>query len=150
MKKILSPKFFALFALVAMSFGGLFFTPAAKAQFDPIDPCASSEASANCVSACKLKPDSALCVDSKQSQPQSGEEAANPVTETIGRVANIVAVVVGVISVIIVIIAGITMTLSSGDASKVKSSRDAIIFACVGVLVVVIARTIITFIINRL
>jgi len=65
------------------------------------------------------------------------------------KVTNLVSVAVAVASVIIIIVSGITMTLSSGDPSKVKSSRDAIIYAVVGIVVVAVARTIVLFVFNR-
>lgn len=104
-----------------------------SAQFNPLEEaCESGTAS-----------DSAICKEANRTD--------NPVTGTSGiiqRVANVLAFVGGVIAVIIIVVAGITMTLSGGDPAKVKSSRDAIIYAAIGLLVVVLARSIVIFVIN--
>lgn len=68
----------------------------------------------------------------------------------IAQVANILAFVASIIAVIIIIIAGITMITSGGDSAKVKKSRDTIIFTAVGLVVIVLARTIVVFIFTRI
>lgn len=97
--------------------------------------------------ACVGQPNAAACQESAEGQ---GEE--NPVSGSDGviiRAANLIALATGVIAVVIIIIAGITTTLSAGDAGKIKSSRDAIIYAAVGPVVIALARTIVVFIVNR-
>lgn len=107
-----------------------------NAQFDSLDKsCDQGSAS-----------DSAIC---EEAQGQ-GEE--NPLTGTEGvimQVANVLAIAAGVIAVVIIIIAGITMMLSGGDPQKVSTSRNAIIYSTIGVVVVVLARSIVIFIINE-
>ena len=93
----------------------------------------------------------AVCQEAKQ--PGTGEDAINPISGEDGiiiRVANIIAVVSAVIAVIIIVIAGITMVLSGGDSGKIKESRDAIIYAAVGLVVIALARTIVGFVATRL
>ncbi len=95
---------------------------------------------------CEKAPQSSVCTDIQAPPTQ------DPVSGTNGIIikgANVVALGVTVVSVIIVIIAGITMALSTGDAGKVKSSRDAIIYAFIGIAVTALARTIIVFVLNR-
>ena len=78
-------------------------------------------------------------------------DAENPLTSsdgTLNRVANLLALVSAVIAVIIIVIAGITMTVSSGDSTKIQNSRNAIIYAVVGLVVIALARGIIALIVN--
>ena len=42
------------------------------------------------------------------------------------------------------------MIFSAGESSSIKSARDAIIYAAVGIVVVALARTIVIFIVNRI
>ena len=96
--------------------------------------------------ACEDDPDAAICQENAQGDknPVSGEDGI------LIRVANIIAVVSAVIAVIIIVIAGLTMVLSSGDSGKIKESRDAIIYAAVGLVVIALARTIVGFVATRL
>ncbi len=106
----------------------------AHAAFDPLEQ------------ACQGNTSSPACQESVNAQNQD----RNPVTETVNDVANLIAIATAVISVIVIIIAGITLVLSSGEASSIKSARDAIIYAAVGMVVVSLARTIVVFIVNRI
>lgn len=80
---------------------------------------------------------------------KSGLNDTNPVTSTTQDVVDLMSLVIGIIAVIIIIVAGVTMTMSQGDSGKIKSSRDAIIYSVVGLVVVALSRTIIIFILNR-
>lgn len=91
--------------------------------------------------ACKNAPDSAVC--------QTNTTAANPISDTITKAANVIALVAGITAVIIIIIAGLSLILSSGDAAKAKTARSAIIYALVGLVVIVFARLIVALTINQ-
>ena len=78
-----------------------------------------------------------------------GQNGTNPVTSSTLTAVNIISLVSGTIAVVVMIIAGITLTMSQGDAGKIKSSRDAIIYSVVGLIVIALSRTIIIFILNR-
>ncbi len=107
---------------------------AAFAQFEPLDQACSGNAST-----------SDICDERNQQD--------NPVGGTEGiliRAANLIAIAVGVAAVIMIIIGGIKITTSSGDSNSVKSGRDTIIYAIIGVVVTLLARAIIIFVVNRL
>jgi hypothetical protein len=105
----------------------------ASAAFDPLEQACSGSASS-----------STACTENT-----TGKTIDNPVTDTSQSVINIISVVSAVAAVVIIIVAGVTMTLSQGDSGKIKSSRDAIIYAAVGLVVTALARTIVIFILNR-
>jgi hypothetical protein len=78
---------------------------------------------------------------------------ADPITGTNGiltRVVNIIALIAGAAAVIIIIIAGFQFIMAGGDSSKIASARNAIIYAIIGLIVIVLARQIIVFIINNI
>lgn len=74
----------------------------------------------------------------------SGEEEIN---STIVDVINILSIVVGIISVIMIIVAGIKYITASGDPGSIKSARNTIIYALVGIAIVALAQTIVKFVI---
>lgn len=109
------------------------------AYAQPFDPL--NEA---CDKAVRASDATAIC---EASEPQP--TGPNPITGdggVIEDVANILAMVAAVIAVIVVIIAGITMMTANGDAGKITNSRNAIIYTVVGLLVIIIARTIVVFV----
>lgn len=71
------------------------------------------------------------------------------VGSTIESVINILSYVVGIIAVIMLIIGGIKFVTSQGDSSSTNSARNTVIYAVVGIIVVVLAQAIVRFVITR-
>ena len=122
----------SFFASLALIFG---FALVAGAQFDPLEQ------------VCEGRDDtSAVCAENERGKTEDPFAGENSTLET---VANFLALVTGVIAVIVIIVAGITMMLSSGDSTKIANSRNAIIYAAIGIVGVVLARSIVVFVVNR-
>lgn len=102
---------------------------ASASQFDPLSK------------TCEGNSDSAICQENAQ-----GDDPVTGADGVIVTAGNIVAGVTAIIAVVVIIVAGITMTLSGGDSSKVQKSRDAIIYAAIGLVVVALARAIVVFV----
>ncbi|MEO6513585.1 MAG: pilin [Candidatus Saccharimonadales bacterium] len=66
----------------------------------------------------------------------------------ITNVINILSAVIGVAAVIMIILAGFKYITSGGDPSGVKSAKDSLIYAIVGLLVVALAQTIVRFVLH--
>jgi len=58
--------------------------------------------------------------------------------------------VIGALAVIYIIYAGIRISMSQGDPQTIAKSRQAIIFALVGLVVAVSAEIIVSFVLGRL
>ncbi len=72
------------------------------------------------------------------------------VDNLVNDVVNVLTAVIGVISVIMIMIAGFKYITSGGDANKVSSAKDTILYAVIGIVVVVFAQVIVKFVINKL
>ncbi len=105
--------------------------------FDFFKPCETTDRNAT------------VCTDKDQAQTETNNSIYGP-NGIITKIANIVAIIVGVAAVIVIVIAGIQYMLSTGDPSKVSRAKDAIIYAVIGLVVVVLARTLVVFIIGKL
>lgn len=81
---------------------------------------------------------------------KSQNPADNPITETIGKVVTFISIIAGSVAVIVIIIAGIRFVVSSGDAAKVASARNTILYAIVGIVVIVLSNTIILYVLSKL
>ncbi len=72
-------------------------------------------------------------------------------TELQGNVKNILNTVyfwVAIIAVIVIIIGGVKYMTSQGDAGKVKSAKDTIMYAIIGLIVTLLAFAITNFILR--
>ncbi len=86
---------------------------------------------------------SAVCQDKKTSSPIAGRDGI------IYKITLIVAQVAGFAAVIIIIVAGIKYITSRGDSNAVASAKNTLIGAAVGLAVIALAASIITFAIGR-
>jgi hypothetical protein len=64
-------------------------------------------------------------------------------------VINLLLFIIGVISVIMIIVGGIRYTVSDGDASNIKTAKDTILYAVVGLVVALLAYAIVNFVVGR-
>lgn len=68
----------------------------------------------------------------------------------IGLVLTIVFSLAGAIAVIIIIIGGIMYTTSSGDPQKTARAKDTILYACIGLLVVIMSGAIVGLVLGKI
>jgi len=124
-----------LFLLPLLLMVGLFAIPSyASAAIDPYSTvCKDSDVQ-----------DSAVCQDKSASDPSPVYGPNGILT----KVANLLAVVGGIIAVVMIMVAGLKMVTSSGDSKKFSEARNTIIYAAVGIVVIVLARVIIEFILR--
>jgi hypothetical protein len=81
------------------------------------------------------------CNTSPATEPKVGSVLAN--------VLNIISVVAGIIAVVMIIISGVKFITSQGDAGKVASARSTVIYAVIGLVIVVISQALVFFIVDR-
>jgi hypothetical protein len=88
--------------------------------------------------------DSAVCKDKTDKNPLTGSDGL------LVRITSIIAYVAGAAAVIVVIISGVRYITSGGDTAKVGSAKGALINAVIGLIVIVLARTLIVYVLNKL
>lgn len=64
------------------------------------------------------------------------------------NILNTVYTVAGIIGVIVIIIAGFLYTTSGGDASNVQKAKNAILYAVIGLIVIMLAFVITNYVIG--
>lgn len=88
-----------------------------------------------------------------QSAVCQGQTSSNPITGpngSIRKAANVIALIGGLIAIITIIIAGLRYMTSNGDPTKIQGARSALIFALVGIAVIVLADSIIGLVLNHI
>ena len=68
------------------------------------------------------------------------------VNHVVSVVVNLLSVVIGIIAVVMIIIAGLRFVTSGGDSGKVTSAKNTIIYALIGLVVVVFAQVVVRFV----
>ncbi|CAN5123601.1 hypothetical protein BH09PAT3_BH09PAT3_3230 [soil metagenome] len=88
---------------------------------------------------------SAVCADrSKTADPIAGSDGI------VMKIVNLVAIVSGSIAIIIIVLAGLRFVTSGGSSEDVAGARRALIYAVIGLVVLVLARTLVAFIVGKL
>lgn len=119
---------------IALPFLGfsILFTPVSAFAWNPFSgvDCTGSDASTSAV--CTTKP-----------KDISG---SNGILVT---VANFVALIAGIAAVIILLIASIKYITAGGDAKEIESAKNTIIYALVGILIILSAKILITYVVGK-
>lgn len=66
------------------------------------------------------------------------------------RAAELISIIAGIAAVIVIMIAGIMFITAGGDSGKIGTAKKTIVYAVVGLVVIVLARTIIIFVIGNI
>ncbi len=77
------------------------------------------------------------------------EDAESGVQGIVATVINILSILAGIIAVIVIIVNGLRFVVSNGDSNAVSGARQGIIYAIVGLIVVLMAQIIVRFVLNR-
>ena len=66
------------------------------------------------------------------------------------NIVNTMIFVVGAVSVIMVVVGGLKYTLSGGDSSGIKSAKDTILYAIIGLVIASFAYSIVNFVLSKI
>ena len=76
-------------------------------------------------------------------------QAETKVNNTVSTVINIFSWIIGVVSVIMIIYGGFLYVTSGGNAEKTKIGRNTILYAIIGLVIVMLAQTIVFFVLKN-
>lgn len=66
----------------------------------------------------------------------------------LGVIINTLLILIGMVSVVMIVIGGFRYTLSRGEASEIKTAKDIILYAIIGLIVAVMAYAIVNFVLD--
>lgn len=91
--------------------------------------------------------------DAKKPSACQVDGSKNPISggtdSLLFKISIMVSAVAGSIAVIMMIVAGISMMTSGGDSQKFGNARNTVIFAVVGLIIIAIAQSLISFVIIK-
>lgn len=128
-KLLLVPLFMLGLAFFAQPAPALAYEP-----FGKVD-CSNRQGSGN---------ESAVCENKSKGDPISGSGGI------LLRISRVIAILAGAAAVIIIVLAGFYFITANGDAGKIASARNAVIYALLGLLIILVARALIVFVVGRL
>ncbi|HUC20196.1 MAG TPA: hypothetical protein VMR98_01735 [Candidatus Polarisedimenticolaceae bacterium] len=71
-------------------------------------------------------------------------------TDRLNVVIDTLFIVVGAIAVLILIMGGIRYITATGDAKRIQAAKDTVLYAVIGLIVVILARAIVGFVIGKI
>ncbi len=74
----------------------------------------------------------------------------NPVIVVLKELLNMLSLIAGIAATVVLVVSGFRLITSNGDANGVKSARDGVLYVVIGIVVVIIAQSIIAFVINKI
>lgn len=78
------------------------------------------------------------------------ENGSQTFNNVIRRIINIFSIVVGAVSVIMIIIGGFRYIISGGDSTGVSGAKNTILYALVGLVIVLFAQVLVRFVVANL
>jgi len=79
----------------------------------------------------------------------SSENSQSNFNDLMKRIINIFSIVVGAVSVIMIIIGGFRYIISAGDSNGVTGAKNTILYALVGLVVVLFSQIIVRFVLSN-
>ena len=79
----------------------------------------------------------------------SGLDATDKLNDIISQVINFFSVIIGIVAVLMIIVGGFRYIISGGDSGNVTSAKNTILYAIIGLIIVVFAQFIVKFILSK-
>jgi len=79
----------------------------------------------------------------------NGEDGQDALAKTINSIINLFSLIVGAASVIMIIYGGFKYITSGGNDDATKSAKNTILYALVGLIIVLVAQTIVKFVFSK-
>jgi cytochrome bd-type quinol oxidase subunit 2 len=96
-----------------------------------------------------LKCGAFFLTDPACADPAGTTDPNTKVNGTITLIINMFSIIVGIIAVIMIVLGGLKYITSSGDANKITSAKNTILYAIVGLVVVALAQFIVRFVLGK-
>ena len=85
----------------------------------------------------------------RKGQQATGASSGKDFASTVRTVVNMLLFIIGLVAVIVIVYSGIKFVVSSGDSNAVKSARDTMLYAVIGLVVAIMAYAIVGWVVGR-
>ncbi|OGL37906.1 hypothetical protein A3E49_01355 [Candidatus Saccharibacteria bacterium RIFCSPHIGHO2_12_FULL_49_19] len=80
---------------------------------------------------------------------QPASRATRDLNNLVANIINVLSIAVGIIAVVMIILGGFRYVTSGGDATKVQSAKNSLMYAIIGLIVVALAQIIVRFVLKK-
>lgn len=87
--------------------------------------------------------------DAAKDSPVCKEANSDSINKPVQDIIGLLLFAIGTISVIMIIFGGIRYVISNGEAARIKSAKDTILYAVIGLIVSMLAYVIVNFVVNQ-
>lgn len=116
-----------IFSSLALAFGGALLAPAASA-IDVFPECDGRN--------------DAVCRDARAQEPGgSAVGIAQSITSAL-------LWIIGILAVIMIVVGGLKYVISNGDANRIQSAKNTILYAVIGLVVAILGQAIVLFVVD--
>jgi hypothetical protein len=77
-----------------------------------------------------------------------GTSGQQSITKVLTAVLQIISWIAGIAAIIMVVLSGLKYITSGGDSSSIASAKSTLVYALVGVVIVVLAQAVVFFVLN--
>lgn len=78
-----------------------------------------------------------------------GKDSGGTLPARIKTIVNTALFILGSIAVVMIVLGGIRYTISNGESSQIKSAKDTIMYAVIGLVVAILAYSIVNFVVDQ-
>lgn len=93
-----------------------------------------------------LSDDGATCLDDDDTNTGTTED----ITELSKQIVNWLSLIIGIVAVVMIIIGGLRYITSGGDQQKVTNAKNTIMYAIIGLVIILFAQTIVRLVVNNI
>lgn len=87
-------------------------------------------------------------VEIESSICESSGEGGDDLPSMAQIIVNTLLVLLGMVAVVMIVVGGFRYTLSRGEASEIKTAKDIILYAIIGLIVAIMAYAIVNFVLG--
>lgn len=102
------------------------------------------------VSAVTCPKGTALSGSSASTLAECNIENDNSLIPTILRIIQVTIGVLALVAVVVIVLSGVQYTTSAGDPGKVKKAKDSILYGIIGLVIAILAFSIVNFVLSSL
>ena len=88
------------------------------------------------------------CIDAGVDKVKTGSTKTVP--QTIKQITDVLLFILGAVAVIMLVIGGFKFTTSGGSPEQVKSAKNTIMYAIIGIVVAIVAWAVVDFVVKQL
>ena len=78
----------------------------------------------------------------------TGLESDEKLPDIVTNIINVILFIIGILAVAFIIYGGVKYSMSAGDSAKVKSAKDTIMYAIIGLIVAILAYAIVNYVVG--